>query len=65
MLEILQLDFGVCGDALQWFRSYLSERKQHVIVNQQSSRIFNVNCGIPQGSCIGPVLFNLYASRLF
>ena len=35
MLEILQSDFGVFGDALQWFRSYLSERKQHVIVNQQ------------------------------
>ena len=46
MLEILQSDFGVCGDALHWFRSYLSERKQHVIINQQSSRIFNVNVSV-------------------
>ena len=65
MLEILRSDFGVCGDALEWFRSYLSERKQHVIVDQQSSKIFNVNSGVPQGSCLGPVLFILYASRLF
>ena len=64
MLEVLKSDFGICGDALQWFRSYLSERKQRIIINQQFSKIFNVDAGVPQGSRLGPVLFILYASRL-
>ena len=38
---------------------------QRVIVNEQSSKTFHVNYGVPQGSCLGPVLLLLYASRLF
>ncbi|KAK3699222.1 hypothetical protein QZH41_002092 [Actinostola sp. cb2023] len=65
MLEVLQSDFGVIGDALKWMKSFLSGRKQHVVINDQSSKAFNMDCGVPQGSCLGPVLFLLYAARLF
>ena len=65
LINILESDFGICGDVLKWFRSYLTGRIQRVIVNQQSSKIFNLNYGVPQGSCLEPVLFLLYASRLF
>ena len=65
LINILESDFGICGDVLNWFRSYLTVRVQLEIVNQQSSKTFNLNYCVPQGSCLGPVLFLLYASRLF
>ena len=63
--NILESDFGICGDVLKWFRSYLTGRVQRVIGNQQSTKTFNLNYGVPQGSCLRPVLFQLYAARLF
>lgn len=65
MLDILESDFGVVGNALKWIKSFLSGRKQRVHINQAFSTSFAVNCGVPQGSCLGPVLFLLYLSQLF
>ena len=52
--------YGVRGMALEWFRSYLSDRKQYVSLNDNSSAPHNINCGVPQGSILGPLLFILY-----
>ena len=41
LINILESDFGICGDVLKWIRSYLTGRVQRVIVNQQSSNTFN------------------------
>ena len=65
LINILESDFSICGDILKWLRSYLTGGLQHVIVNQQFSKIFDLNYGVSQGSCLGPVLFALYESRLF
>ena len=64
-LNILQQDFGVVGPDLNWFDSFLSGRKQRILLGDKTSYDFNLNCGVLQGSCMGPILFTLYVSRLF
>ena len=62
----LEMSFGIIGTALQWLRSYLSCRSQHVIVNGKQSESLNLPFGVPQGSCLGPLLFTFYhSSKLF
>ena len=64
LIDILKDDFGVVDSALQWFRSYLANRKQQVVIDRCKSSKFMVATGVPQGSCLGPVLFLLYVSGL-
>ena len=65
LLERLQHDIGISGVPLQWFKSYLSNRSQRVTVQGTLSRLFDLDCGVPQGSCLGPLLYVIYASKLF
>jgi hypothetical protein len=65
LANLLQNDFGVTNKALLWITSFLSGRKQRIMIEQQQSRDFDITTGIAQGSCLGPILFIMYASRLF
>ena len=65
MIHRIAMSFGITGTALQWLRSYLSACSQHVILNGEQSESLNLPFGVPQGSCIGPLLFTLYSSKFF
>lgn len=55
---------GVRGVALDWFESYMSERAQYVSVSGGLSSTVQILTGVPQGTVLGPILFNIYINDM-
>ena len=64
LIERLRDRVGIKGKALDWFISYLSERKQTVGINKGKSEPLILLLGVPQGSVLGPILFSIYTLPL-
>ena len=64
LLSRLNSLYGISGDALDWFKCYLSNRVQRVIIGDTVSECKDLNFGVPQGSVLGPKIYCMYTKPI-
>ena len=64
LISILNERYGITGEDLEWIDSYLRPRDYRVSINSSLSTRKNTPFSVPQGSCLGPVLYLAYAGTL-
>ena len=64
LLDVLSSQYGIEGKALRWFDTYLRPHFCQVDIKGARSSIHSLDFSVPQGSCVGPILYSVYASTL-
>lgn len=65
LINILYHEIGITGTALNWFRSFITGRCQQIKIGSAQSEVIVIKFGVPQGSVLGPILFNLYIRSIY
>ena len=64
LIDRLKSTFGLSGEVLGWFRSFVSERSQYIAIGEERSSSKNLSSGVPQGLVLGPLLSSIYVSEV-
>ena len=64
LLDVLRTRFGLTEGELNWHKSYLSDRSYQVVTGGIESKVVDLDCGLPQGSSLGPLKFIVYAAEM-
>ena len=64
LIGILANMYGIGGLALEWFKDYLRNRAVQVLIGNSVSEAVGIPFSVPQESCAGPVLYNMYCSTM-
>ena len=64
LIKCFEQHFGITGSVLQWLESYLTGRKQRVIINESVSSAVLLECGFPQGANLAGLMYNMSTAPL-